>query len=133
MCISVTPLAWSPCLRVSASPRRHLSAEESSEAVRDLVAVVVNSLLAAGLYATMSYGLAVIYGVMRIINLAHAGGLMLGAYAKFTLHPVDPDRRHDEVGFDLRRARRGPLGRGLRGQRRVAPRPATHPAADVSR
>jgi branched-chain amino acid transport system permease protein len=47
---------------------------------------MVNSLLAAGLYATMSYGLAVIYGVMRIINLAHAGILMLGAYAAFTLH-----------------------------------------------
>ncbi|MCM3875553.1 MAG: branched-chain amino acid ABC transporter permease, partial [Thermoanaerobaculia bacterium] len=55
--------------------------------------VVVNSLLAAGLYATMSYGLAVIYGVMRIINLAHAGIMMLGAYATFTLFTrfsVDP-------------------------------------------
>jgi branched-chain amino acid transport system permease protein len=61
--------------------------------MKEIVAVVVNSLLAAGLYATMSYGLAVIYGVMRIINLAHAGILMLGAYATFTLHSrfgVDP-------------------------------------------
>jgi branched-chain amino acid transport system permease protein len=33
----------------------------------------------------MSYGLAVIYGVMRIINLAHAGVMMLGAYATLTL------------------------------------------------
>jgi branched-chain amino acid transport system permease protein len=47
--------------------------------------VLLNSLLAAGLYATMAYGLAVIYGVMRIINLAHAGIIMLGAYATFTL------------------------------------------------
>ena len=47
--------------------------------------VVVNSFLAAGLYATMAYGLAVIYGVMRIINLAHAGVMMLGAYTTFTL------------------------------------------------
>src|SRR5260370_30005094 len=46
---------------------------------------MVNSLLAAGLYATMSYGLAVIYGVMRIINLAHAGILMLGSYVTLTL------------------------------------------------
>jgi branched-chain amino acid transport system permease protein len=61
--------------------------------MKEIVAVVVNSLLAAGLYATMSYGLAVIYGVMRIINLAHAGILMLGAYATFTLHSrfgIDP-------------------------------------------
>jgi branched-chain amino acid transport system permease protein len=53
----------------------------------------VNSLLAAGLYATMAYGLAVIYGVMRIINLAHAGIMMLGAYVTFTLFTrwsIDP-------------------------------------------
>ncbi|HEV8117601.1 MAG TPA: branched-chain amino acid ABC transporter permease, partial [Thermoanaerobaculia bacterium] len=54
--------------------------------MKEVVAVLVNSLLAAGLYATMSYGLAVIYGVMRIINLAHAGILMLGAYATLTLN-----------------------------------------------
>ncbi|HEY3125406.1 MAG TPA: branched-chain amino acid ABC transporter permease, partial [Thermoanaerobaculia bacterium] len=54
--------------------------------MKEFTAVIVNSLLAAGLYATMSYGLAVIYGVMRIINLAHAGVLMLGAYATFTLY-----------------------------------------------
>jgi len=61
--------------------------------MQNLAAVLINSLLAAGLYATMSYGLAVIYGVMRIINLAHAGILMLGAYATFTLYSrfeVDP-------------------------------------------
>src|SRR5207302_10659373 len=28
----------------------------------------------------MSYGLAIIYGVMRVINLSHAGFLMLGAF-----------------------------------------------------
>lgn len=54
--------------------------------MQKLVVVALNSLLAAGLYATMSYGLAVIYGVMRIINLAHAGLMMLAAYATFTLN-----------------------------------------------
>jgi branched-chain amino acid transport system permease protein len=54
--------------------------------VQKLVVVFLNSLLAAGLYATMSYGLAVIYGVMRIINLAHAGLMMLAAYATLTLN-----------------------------------------------
>jgi branched-chain amino acid transport system permease protein len=61
--------------------------------VQDIVGVLVNSFLAAGLYATMAYGLAVIYGVMRIINLAHAGIMMLGAYATFTLFArfsIDP-------------------------------------------
>ncbi|MDQ2869571.1 MAG: branched-chain amino acid ABC transporter permease [Acidobacteriota bacterium] len=57
------------------------------------VGVLVDSLLAGGLYATMAYGLAVIYGVMRIINLAHAGFLMLGAYSTlflFTRFHIDP-------------------------------------------
>jgi branched-chain amino acid transport system permease protein len=53
--------------------------------VDQLPSVLLNTLLAAGLYATMAYGLAVIYGVMRIINLAHAGVMMLGAYVAFTL------------------------------------------------
>lgn len=54
--------------------------------MQKFVVVALNSLLAAGLYATMSYGLAVIYGVMRIINLAHAGLMMLAAYATWALN-----------------------------------------------
>jgi branched-chain amino acid transport system permease protein len=34
----------------------------------------------------MSYGLALVYGVMRIINLAHAGVMMLGAFVVLSLH-----------------------------------------------
>ena len=41
--------------------------------------------MVAGLYATMSYGLALIYGVMRIINLANAGTMMLGAFLTYVL------------------------------------------------
>ena len=51
-----------------------------------LASVLLSSLLAAGLYAIMAYGLAVIYGVMRIINLAHAGLMMLAAYVTLTLN-----------------------------------------------
>jgi branched-chain amino acid transport system permease protein len=61
--------------------------------MHQFVSVVVDSLVAAGLYATIAYGLAVIYGVMRIINLAHAGLMMLGAYLTLTLFSrfsIDP-------------------------------------------
>ena len=51
-----------------------------------LASVLLSSLLSAGLYAIMAYGLAVIYGVMRIINLAHAGLMMLAAYVTLTLN-----------------------------------------------
>jgi len=61
--------------------------------LQDIAGVLVNSVISAALYATMAYGLAVIYGVMRIINLAHAGLLMLGAYVTlslFTRFSLDP-------------------------------------------
>ena len=47
---------------------------------QNLVSVGIAALLTAGLYAIMSYGLAIMYGVMRVINLSHAGFLMLGAF-----------------------------------------------------
>src|SRR2546423_4850941 len=50
-----------------------------------LVEALISALLVAGLYATMSYGLALIYGVMKIINLANAGVMMLGAFLTFFL------------------------------------------------
>jgi len=54
-------------------------------AVRDIATLLISAILTAGLYATMSYGLALIYGVMKIINLAHAGVMMLAAYMTFWL------------------------------------------------
>ncbi len=60
---------------------------------QDLISVGVAALLTAGLYAVMSYGLAIIYGVMKVINLSHAGFLMLGAFMTlvyFQLWRLDP-------------------------------------------
>lgn len=45
-----------------------------------------SALLLAGLYATMAYGLGIIYGVLRVVNLAHGGVIMLGAYLGWVLH-----------------------------------------------
>ena len=53
----------------------------------------IASVLLAGLYATMAYGLGLIYGVLRVVNLAHGGVIMAGAYAGWWLHSsfgVDP-------------------------------------------
>lgn len=55
----------------------------------DLLSLLISAILLAGLYATMSYGLALIYGVMKIVNLSHAGFMMLGAYSAFVL--IAPD------------------------------------------
>ena len=50
-----------------------------------LIEALVSALMVAGLYASASYGLALIYGVMKIINLANAGMMMLGAFATWVL------------------------------------------------
>ncbi len=52
----------------------------------NLGALAIASLLTGGLYATMSYGLALVYGVMKIINLAHAATMMLAAFTVLTLN-----------------------------------------------
>jgi branched-chain amino acid transport system permease protein len=50
------------------------------------VDLLVSSVLLAGLYATMAYGLGLIYGVLRVVNLAHGGVIMIGAYLGWFLH-----------------------------------------------
>jgi branched-chain amino acid transport system permease protein len=50
-----------------------------------LAQVVVSGLLAGALYAMVALGLALIFGVMRVINIAHGPMLMLGAYTTWLL------------------------------------------------
>jgi branched-chain amino acid transport system permease protein len=54
--------------------------------LQDLTGLAIASLLTGGLYATMSYGLALVYGVMKIINLGHAATMMLAAFTVFTFN-----------------------------------------------
>jgi branched-chain amino acid transport system permease protein len=55
--------------------------------------VLVNGVLLGGLYALMALGLALVWGVLNIVNLAHGALIMLGAYAcyyLFTGLSIDP-------------------------------------------
>ncbi len=45
--------------------------------------VVISGLLAGALYALLALGLALIFGVMRVINVAHGTLLTMGAYTTF--------------------------------------------------
>jgi branched-chain amino acid transport system permease protein len=47
--------------------------------------VVISGLLAGALYAMVALGLGLIFGVMRVLNVAHGPLLMLGAYTTFWL------------------------------------------------
>ena len=46
---------------------------------------IVSGLLAGGVYAMIALGMALIFGVMRVINVAHGTLLMLGGYVTYWL------------------------------------------------
>jgi branched-chain amino acid transport system permease protein len=47
--------------------------------------VLVNGVLLGGLYALMALGLALVWGVLNIVNIAHGAFIMLGAYVCYYL------------------------------------------------
>lgn len=55
--------------------------------------VVINGLLLGGIYAIISIGLTMIFGVIRVVNFAHGEFLMIAMYASyfcFTLFGLNP-------------------------------------------
>lgn len=58
-----------------------------------LAQILVNGILQGGLYAVMALGLALVWGVLNIVNLAHGAFIMLGAYVSWYLYTyahIDP-------------------------------------------
>lgn len=59
-----------------------------------LLQVLVNGLLIGGVYGLAALGLSLIWGVMKVVNLAHGTFIMLGAYLSYwafvllNLHPL---------------------------------------------
>ena len=50
-----------------------------------LASAVIMGLMIGGLYASVSVGLSLIFGIIRVINFAHGGMLMMAMYASFWL------------------------------------------------
>jgi branched-chain amino acid transport system permease protein len=60
--------------------------------VTEFVQALVLSLLVGGIYALVASGLTLIFGVMRVINIAHGAFLILGAFISYTVW--------DQLGLD---------------------------------
>ena len=55
--------------------------------------ILINGILLGGLYGLMALGMALVWGVLNIVNLAHGSLIMLGGYAVyylFTIFGIDP-------------------------------------------
>ncbi|MDH3309979.1 MAG: branched-chain amino acid ABC transporter permease [Gammaproteobacteria bacterium] len=53
-----------------------------------LLQMLINGLLAGALYALLAGGLNLIFGVMRVINIAHAEFMLIGAFGAYVLFNV---------------------------------------------
>jgi branched-chain amino acid transport system permease protein len=65
----------------------------ASEILLDLTNTVLMGLLLGGLYALIALGLSLVFGVMKMINVAHGDLILFGtyfAYAAMTLLGIDP-------------------------------------------
>ena len=59
----------------------------------DLLSILASGILVGTVYAYMAYGLGLIYGVLRVVNLAHGAFLTLGVYLTWWLNTafgIDP-------------------------------------------
>jgi len=65
--------------------------------VRSFLQASIDGLLTGALYALIGMGLALIFGVMRIVNFAHGAFLMLGMYACWLL--FDRFQLNPYIGF----------------------------------
>ena len=52
--------------------------------------IIVNGLMIGGIYSLEAMGLLIIYGVLRVLNLAHGEFLLIGAYLTITFFSLNP-------------------------------------------
>ena len=62
--------------------------------------VLLNGIFLGGLYALMALGLALVWGVLNIVNLAHGAFIMIGACPAGADHANVPFNHSAEAVFD---------------------------------
>src|SRR5215470_15999796 len=73
--------------------RKHSKASSRAPMLTTVAQAVVNGLLIGGIYALVSIGVTLIFGVVKIVNFAQGEFVMIGMYISFflaTQFGVDP-------------------------------------------
>src|SRR5579862_1160243 len=70
---------------MSGSCRHQIVLPERGHIVSIIIEAIITGILTGGVYALMSSGLTLVFGVMEIINIAQGILVILGAYLSFVL------------------------------------------------
>ena len=79
-----------PSARVTAAARDVLAGINSQVMVFKLLDLALDGLSLASIYFLAAIGLAITFGVMRVINMAHGEFIMMGAYTGYVIQLIVP-------------------------------------------
>jgi urea transport system permease protein len=80
-----------PDTQITGAARTTLTAIEAQVAVSQAVDLGLDALSLASIYFLAAIGLAITFGVMGVINMAHGEFIMMGAYTGFVVQQFVPD------------------------------------------
>ena len=79
-----------PSIQVTRAARQVLASINSQVSVFKLLDLVLDGLSLASIYFLAAIGLAITFGVMRVINMAHGEFIMMGAYTGYVVQLIVP-------------------------------------------
>jgi len=80
-----------PSSAVTDAARGALEASEANVAANEAIDLGLDALSLASIYFLAAIGLAITFGVMGVINMAHGDFIMMGAYTGFVIQQIIPD------------------------------------------
>ncbi|SFP61548.1 urea ABC transporter permease subunit UrtB [Tranquillimonas alkanivorans] len=82
---------FEPSVAVTQAAERALSSIELSVATNRTLDLALDALSLASIYFLAAIGLAITFGVMGVINMAHGEFIMMGAYTGYVVQQIVPD------------------------------------------
>ncbi len=76
---------------VAKAAQAALSAIEARLAINQTIDLILDALSLGSIYFLAAIGLAITFGVMRVINMAHGEFIMMGAYTGYVVQQIIPD------------------------------------------
>src|SRR5207302_9474814 len=76
---------WSRCRIGRSANLRREGERPTVGAMSTILQLLVSGIMLGGIYAVMSIGLTLIFGVLKIVNFAHGEFLMLAMYAAWAI------------------------------------------------